>query len=107
MKNRVIILDSCLKEMKKFPLELHRDLLTVIGQLNDGVKFSLPLSRPMPSIGNSVHELRLKDRSGQYRIIYLYKNSSGAIYFIHAFMKKTRTTPKKNINLARKRIGRL
>ncbi len=104
MDGRVIILDLCVKELKKFPLELQKDLLTIVEQLNDGVKFSLPLSRLMPSIGKGVHELRLKDSSGQYRVIYCYQTKKGEIYFIHAFMKKTQATPKKNLDLAKKRL---
>ena len=35
-----------------------------------GLILAMPLSRPMPAIGRGVHELRLRDRSGQYRVIY-------------------------------------
>ena len=104
MTERVIILDVCVKELKKFPLNLQQDMLTLVQQLNDGVKFSLPLSMPMPSIGKGVHELRLKDSSGQYRIIYYYQTKKNEVYFIHAFMKKTQATPKKNLDLAKKRL---
>jgi hypothetical protein len=31
---------------------------------------ALPLPRPMPSISASTHELRFRDRSGIYRVIY-------------------------------------
>ena len=40
MDGRVIILDVCVKELKKFPLELQKDLLTIVEQLSDGVIFS-------------------------------------------------------------------
>ena len=32
---------------------------------------SMPLSRPMPSIGPGTHELRLRERSGAYRVVYV------------------------------------
>jgi phage-related protein len=34
------------------------------------------------------HELRMKDASGQYRVIYFMK-SKDAIYVLHGFKKKT------------------
>ena len=64
MNSKAIILASCLKEIKKFPESLQKDVLVLIMQLNQGVKFSFPLSRPMSDIGNGVHELRLKEKSG-------------------------------------------
>ncbi len=102
--DRVIILDVCLKEIKKFPREIQIDLVTIVEQLKQGVKFSMPLSRPMPSIGKGVHELRLKEKSGQYRVIYFYQTKSGEVYFLHGFKKTTQATPKKNLDLAKKRL---
>ena len=61
MNGRVIILEGCLKELRKFPLDLQKDLITLVEQLNNNVKFGMPLSRLMPSIGKGVHELRLKE----------------------------------------------
>lgn len=107
MSSRIIILDSCVKELKKFPLDIQRDLLVIVEQLNDGIKLNMPLSRPMPSIGKGVHELRLKDKSGQFRVIYCYLTSIGNIYFVHAIQKKSQSTPKKNLELAKKRIRSL
>ncbi len=31
----------------------------------------MPLSRPMPSVGKGVHELRFRERSGIYRVVYV------------------------------------
>jgi hypothetical protein len=55
------------------------------------------------SIGKGVHELRLRDRSGVYRVIY-YLAGSSAIYLLHAFMKKKNHTPQQNIEIAKKRL---
>ncbi len=63
----------------------------------------MPLSRPMPTIGAGVQELRLKDRSGQYRVIYA-TIERGTIYVLHAFKKTTETTPRRNIKLAERRL---
>lgn len=73
-------------------------------RLGDGEQFSMPLSRSMASIGKGIKELRLKDKSGAYRVIYYFKTSSGQVYFLHAFKKKTQRTPDNNLKLAAKRL---
>lgn len=94
---------SCSRELADFPLDIREDLVDVIARLEEGHLLSMPLSRPMPSIGKGVHELRLKDRSGIYRIIYVIRET-GMIEFLHAFKKKTQQTPKQAIEIAKQRL---
>lgn len=61
--------------------------------------------KPMPSIGIGVKEIRVRE-NGAYRLIYVAKFSE-AIYVLHAFEKKTRSTPKPDIELARTRFRAL
>ena len=96
------ILKRCQKEILNLPVEIREDLADALARLDEGHKLSLPLSRPMPSIGKGVHELRFKDRSGVFRVIYFLKGA-GAIYILHAFKKKTQKTPKEDIEMAKKR----
>ena len=63
----------------------------------------MPLSRPMASIGRGVHELRLKDRSGQYRVVYALV-LRGSVHVLHAFKKTTQATPQRNIAVAKRRL---
>lgn len=58
--------------------------------------------KPMPSIGKGVEELRVWDDSGTYRVIYTARMAD-AVYVLHAFQKKTQTTAKRDVELARKR----
>jgi phage-related protein len=88
------ILRQCQKELDDFPEEIRGDLADAIARLEEGHRLSMPLSKPMPSIGNGVHELRFKDRSGIYRVIYVFAKG-GNIWLLHAFMKKAQQTPKK------------
>ncbi len=97
------VLKVCGKEIFEFPLEIREDLADAVARLEHGLKLSMPLSRPMPSIGQGVHEIRLRDRSGVYRVIYVFLKN-GDIYLIHAFMKKNQATPKQNIDLTKKRL---
>ena len=62
----------------------------------------------MLNIGPGVCEIRIREESGQYRILYVAKFAD-AVHVLHAFQKKTQRTAKVDIDLAKKRykeIGR-
>ena len=102
----VVILDVCKKEMSKFPQKVLEDFFDTVALLRKGVFLTMPLSKTMTGIGHNVHELRCKDKDGVYRVFYMIKKKD-AIYAVHAFQKKTQKTPKKNIELVKKRLRRL
>jgi phage-related protein len=85
-----------------FPEEVRRELGKAIFDLQKGGELNMPVSRPVPSVYIGVSELRIRDRSGIYRVFY-YRQSSRGILVFHAFMKETQTTPKRELELARKR----
>ncbi|MDA9272248.1 type II toxin-antitoxin system RelE/ParE family toxin, partial [bacterium] len=62
--------------------------------------------KPMPSIGKGVEEIRIWDETGTYRIIYTARLAD-AVYVLHVFKKKTQTTSKRDINLAKARFDEL
>ena len=97
------ILKPCQREVKAFPTEIREDLADAVARLELGQTLSLPLSRPMPSLGKGIHELRLKDRSGIYRIIYFIIRAN-KIILVHAFKKTTQETPLQVLNTAKRRI---
>jgi phage-related protein len=66
----------------------------------------MPVSRPMPSVGPGVEELRVRDRSGIFRVFY-YTRYANAVLVFHAFVKKTQQTPKHEIELGQKRLKEL
>lgn len=55
----ISITKQCEKELKHFPIAVKEDLADALALLDEGVNLSMPLSRPMPSIGSGVHELRI------------------------------------------------
>ena len=55
--------------------------------------------KPMPSVGKSVRELRVRSK-GQYRVIYLVQADTG-VHVLHAFQKKSRKTRLHDIRIAR------
>ena len=62
--------------------------------------------KPIPAIGKGVEEIRVRDESGAYRVIYTARLAD-AVYVLHAFQKKTQATAKRDIDLARKRYADL
>lgn len=61
--------------------------------------------KPMPSVGLGVSEIRVRV-GGAYRLIYVAKFTE-AVYVLHVFQKKSRKTPRNEIELARKRFREL
>ena len=60
----------------------------------------------MPAIGKGVEEIRVRDDSGIFRVIYTARRAE-AIYVLHAFQKRTQATAKRDIEVARKRFTEL
>jgi len=59
--------------------------------------------KPMPSIGPGVKEIRLRDATGAFRIIYIATRPQG-IYVLHCFQKKSQKANAQDIQLARERL---
>ena len=62
--------------------------------------------KSMPSIGRGVEEIRVWEESGTYRVVYTARLAE-AIYVLHAFPKKTKTTSQHDIRIARERFQQL
>jgi phage-related protein len=71
--------------------------------LQAGVLLEMPHSRPMPSIGRRVHELRIVDVDATWRVIY--RIDPDAIVIGSVFSKKTPTTPQREIDAAQRRFS--
>ncbi len=74
----------------------------LLRRLQIGEKLGLPWSRPMPSIGNRCHELRINDENLNWRIIY--RIDTDAIVILDVFQKQTQRTPHYLIERCKKRI---
>lgn len=74
----------------------------LLRQLQQGIKLTMPQSRPMPTIGPRCHELRFVDADGIWRIIY--RIDPDAIILAEVFMKKTGETPKNIIDKCKLRL---
>ena len=74
----------------------------LLRQLQRGQLLSMPQSRPMPGIGARCHELRIKDETATWRIIY--RIDEDAIVIVEVFDKNDNKTPKSIINNSKKRL---
>lgn len=62
--------------------------------------------KPMRVIGPGVCELRIQERAGAFRVIYL-ATLPDRVAVLHAFQKKTPRTTRQDIDLAAKRFREL
>jgi phage-related protein len=62
--------------------------------------------KPMPAVGQGVREIRVREASGAYRIIYV-ATFAEAVFVLHAFQKKTQRTAQRDIVLAQTRFKQL
>ena len=91
---------SALDDLRSFPAEARRaagyqlDLVQNGREPND--------YKPMPSIGQGVQEIRIREAEGAFRVIYLAKFED-AVYVLHCFQKKTQKTSRSDLDLATRR----
>lgn len=76
----------------------------LLRRLQQGEVVGLPQSRPMPSIGSHCHELRIRDETKNWRIIY--RIDADAIVVVEVFSKMTRETPDRVIKNCQRRLGK-
>ncbi|HVW64239.1 MAG TPA: type II toxin-antitoxin system RelE/ParE family toxin [Nitrosospira sp.] len=58
--------------------------------------------RPFDKIGTGMREIRIREGSGIYRVMYVAKFEE-AIYVLHCFQKKTQTTKRHDKDIAEAR----
>ena len=61
--------------------------------------------KPMEAVGPGTKEIRIRAETG-YRVLYVAKFSE-AVYVLHAFVKKTRKTSQRDLDLGAERYNAL
>ena len=95
---------SSLADLRAFPAKARQDVGYQLGKVQEGMEPSD--WKPMRSIGSGVREIRTREVSGAFRVIYVV-HLPKAIYVLHCFQKKTRATSRGDIGLARQRYNAL
>jgi len=91
-------------EVKTPPMstEARREIGILLRELQNGESLPLPHSRPMPAIGSHCYELRVNESNKTWRLVY--RIDPVAIVILEVFEKKTQTTPRKIIEICRRRL---
>jgi phage-related protein len=88
---------GALDDLCRFPAAARREAGYQLFQVQEGQD---PDDwKPMSSIGRGVREIRIRDRDGAFRVLYVAKFAD-AIYVLHCFQKKTQKTSPDDIALA-------
>jgi phage-related protein len=91
---------SAYGDLLAFPQEPRREAGFQLGKVQAGLD---PTDwKPFGDAGASAREIRIKDASGVYRVIYVAKFEE-AIYVLHCFQKKTQATSKHDKTIAETR----
>jgi phage-related protein len=85
-----------------FTREARIETGVLLRRLQKGQSIGMPHSRPMPSIGPRCHELRIRDKGKQWRLIY--RIDDDAIIIADVFAKTTTKTPLKVIEACQRRL---
>jgi len=75
----------------------------LLRRLQKGEALAMPHSRPMPSIGQRCHELRIPDETVTWRIVY--RVDPDAVVIVEVLKKKTTATPPDVIEVCRRRLA--
>ena len=95
---------NSLGDLRDFPQAAMREAGYQLDKVEHGL--APDDAKPMPSIGAGVTELRIRDETGAFRVVYVAKFKD-AVYVLHCFKKKTQRTARTDIELARKRFKEL
>jgi len=97
----VSFLGDSLEAIRSFPSGTRREAGYQIDRVQRGLD---PDDwKPMKTVGAGVREIRIRDASGAFRVIYV-ATLPEAVYVLHAFQKKSRTTSKRDLDLATARF---
>jgi phage-related protein len=100
----VFFMGDALDEVRSFPEDARRDAGFQIDRLQRGLD---PNDwKPMKGVGPGVREIRVREASGAYRVLYI-ATLEDAVFVLHAFKKKTQATSKRDLDLATVRYREL
>jgi phage-related protein len=104
MMKKIVFIGNALDNIKNFAPEAKREAGHQLDRVQRGKE---PLDwKPMQSIASSVREIRVRDKHGIYRVIYIAKYEE-AVYVLHAFQKKTQKTSPFDIEIAKQALKKV
>lgn len=101
---RLVFLGDARNELRRFPENARREAGVQLHKVQLGLEPSD--WKPMPTVGQGVREIRIRDEHGAFRVIYL-ASLGEAVYVLHAFQKKSQQAPKRDLDLAAARFKQI
>lgn len=89
------------RRLREFPVTARGALGAELWRVQEGLEPSD--WKPMATIGTGVREIRVRDTTGAYRVVYI-ATLPEAVYVLHAFQKKTPKTARGDLELAKDRL---
>jgi len=90
------------KEIFAFPAGILASYIKAIGvMIKDGPNLPMPHGRPM---GKGLYEIRASGQEGIGRVFYCVSIGGKKIVILHSFIKKTQETPRRELDIAFKRL---
>jgi phage-related protein len=100
----VRFLGDSLQQIKSFPESVRKEAGVELHKVQQGIE---PNDwKSMTSIGSGVREIRIRDESGAFRVLYV-ANIKSAVYVLLAFQKKTGRTATRDLDLAASRLKQI
>jgi phage-related protein len=95
---------SALEDLSRFPPAARRKAGFQLFQVQEGDD---PDDwKSMTGIGPGVREIRIREKDGAFRVIYV-ATFAATVYVLHCFQKKTQKTSARDIELASRRYKEL
>lgn len=101
---RLEFLGDALDRLRDFPEPARKEAGVQLHKIQLGLEPSD--WKPMTTIGAGVREIRIRDETGAFRIIYVTRIED-AVYVLHAFQKKTQQTAKRDLDIATARLRQI
>jgi len=101
---RLEFLGDALDRLRDFPEPARKEAGVQLHKIQLGLEPSD--WKPMTAIGAGVREIRIRDETGAFRIIYVTRIED-AVYVLHAFQKKTQQTAKRDLDIATARLRQI
>ena len=88
---------SSYSDLRAFPREARKEAGFQLGKVQAGLD---PTDwKPFDDMGPGTKEIRIKDASGIFRVLYVAKFEE-AVYVLHCFQKKSQVTSKRDKDIA-------
>jgi len=96
----IVFCGSALSDLRAFPESARRQAGYELDKVQHGLD---PADwKPMSVVGAGAREIRIRDESGAFRVLFVAKFAE-TIYVLHFFQKKTQATRKADLDLAARR----